>query len=240
MTDRVVDVRGRKVQVAEIGSGPPVVYLHGFADVHGAQKDWLPFHRALAQGCRLIAPAHPGCAGSDENEDIDVVEDVAFHTLELLDALGLDKVTLVGTCIGGWIAAEMAVRYRERIDRLALIGPTGLFIPGKPIGDIFWEIQPVDGVVQDLIVAAVDFGRARCDKLGRRIKVGPIDQKHQRVEHAGIRESMSDSSADHSVVLEVRQTLDILAQVERPQVHVEHLPAQRLRFILASQRFERS
>lgn len=147
MTDRVVDVRGRKVQVAELGSGPPVVYLHGFADVHGAQQNWLPFHRALAQKCRLIAPAFPGCAGSDENADIDVVEDVAFHTLEVLDALGLDEVTLVGTCIGGWVAAEMAVRYRERIAKLALIGATGLFVPGKPIGDIFWEVQPVDGTL---------------------------------------------------------------------------------------------
>ncbi|MGE0747398.1 MAG: alpha/beta fold hydrolase, partial [Rhodospirillales bacterium] len=147
MTDRVVDVRGRKVQVAELGSGPPVVYLHGFADVHGAQQDWLPFHRALAQKCTLIAPAFPGCAGTDEDPGIEGAEDVAFHTLEVLDALDLGEVTLVGTCIGGWVAAEMAVRYRERISKLVLIGATGLFVPGKPIGDIFWEVQPVDGTL---------------------------------------------------------------------------------------------
>jgi pimeloyl-ACP methyl ester carboxylesterase len=50
-------------------------------------------------------------------------------------------VNLAGTCFGGWIAAELAVRHPERIQKLALVGASGLFIPGKPIGDLFWEIQ---------------------------------------------------------------------------------------------------
>ena len=137
---------GRKVSVAEIGSGAPIVYLHGFADVHAASVGWLPFHAALAQSGRLMAPAHPGCGDSDEDESIDAIEDVVFHYLEVLDALGIDHCTLVGTCFGGWVAAELAVRHRERFDRLVLIGASGLFVPGEPIGDLFWEIQPQNGV----------------------------------------------------------------------------------------------
>jgi len=128
-------------EIRETGQGRPLLYLHGFADVHAAAVGWLPFHEELAKSWRVIAPAHPGCAGSDEDESIDNIDDVAFRYIELLDEMELDRVNLAGTCFGGWIAAELAVRHPERVSRLALIGASGLFIPGKPIGDLFWEIQ---------------------------------------------------------------------------------------------------
>ena len=111
MSARSVNVRGRKVAVIEAGAGQPLVYLHGFADVHGVAADFQPFHRRLAEAARVIAPAHPGCAGSDELEDGCAIDDVLFHYLELLDALGLERFDLVGHCAGGWIAAELAVRH---------------------------------------------------------------------------------------------------------------------------------
>ena len=77
--------------VAEAGAGDPLIYLHGFADIHGSSDDWLPFHRALAAGVRVLAPAHPGCNASAENEDIDTIEDVVFHYLQVLDAIGIDQ-----------------------------------------------------------------------------------------------------------------------------------------------------
>jgi pimeloyl-ACP methyl ester carboxylesterase len=130
-----------KIDIRETGKGEPLIYLHGFADIHAASVGWLPFHEELAKSFRLIAPAHPGCAGSDEDESIENIDDVAFRYVEILDELKLDRVNLAGTCFGGWIAAELAVRHPERVNRLALIGASGLFIPGKPIGDLFWEIQ---------------------------------------------------------------------------------------------------
>jgi pimeloyl-ACP methyl ester carboxylesterase len=141
----VLDVRGRKVAVLEAGAGAPLVYLHGFADMHGVAADFQPFHQRLAQAARIIAPAHPGCAGSDELESSGI-DDVVFHTLEVLDALGLDRFDLVGHCVGGWIAAELAVRHPEKVARLILIGACGLFVPGEPIGDVFMHAQPERGV----------------------------------------------------------------------------------------------
>jgi pimeloyl-ACP methyl ester carboxylesterase len=130
-----------KIDIRETGNGTPLVYLHGFADIHAASLGWLPFHEELAKSFRLIAPAHPACAGSEEDESIENIDDVAFRYIEVLDQLKLERVNLAGTCFGGWIAAELAVRHPERIQRLALIGASGLYIPGKPIGDLFWEIQ---------------------------------------------------------------------------------------------------
>jgi hypothetical protein len=53
-TKKEIDVRGRKVALIEAGSGPPLVYLHGFADVHGVAGELLPFHQGLVQNHRLL------------------------------------------------------------------------------------------------------------------------------------------------------------------------------------------
>ena len=145
MSGRHLDVNGRKVWILESGGGPPLVYLHGFADVHSVKEDWLPFHEHLARKARVIAPAHPGCAQSDENQDIDTIEDVVFHYLEVLDLLKLTQFDLVGSCVGGWIAAEIAVRHPEKINKLVLIGATGLFVEKALIGDVFMMAQPERG-----------------------------------------------------------------------------------------------
>jgi pimeloyl-ACP methyl ester carboxylesterase len=141
-----LNVQGRKIAFIRAGSGTPLLYLHGFADVHGASAGLMPFHERLAKSFDLIAPAHPGCADSDERDDLDSVQDVVEEYLDLVDALGLDGVNLVGSGVGGWIAAAMAVRAPARMKKLALIGPTGLFVSGRPIADIFWVAQPEDGL----------------------------------------------------------------------------------------------
>jgi pimeloyl-ACP methyl ester carboxylesterase len=140
-----VAVNGFDVAVAEIGAGEPLLYLHGFADLHGSRADWLPFHHRLAADLRVIAPAHPGCNGSAAIEEIDTIEDVVFRYLEVIDALGLATFHLAGASIGGWIAAELAVRVPERVRSLSLVGATGLFVPGHPIADLFMAVQPANG-----------------------------------------------------------------------------------------------
>ena len=105
----------------------------------------MPFHEKLAQHASVIAPAHPGCAQTDENKDIDIIEDVVFHYLEVLDALKLTQFDLVGSCVGGWIAAEIAARHPEKVRKLVLIGATGLFVEGALIGDVFMMAQPEYG-----------------------------------------------------------------------------------------------
>lgn len=145
MSARTLDLHGQAVQLLEEGEGEPLLYLHGFADVHGVVDQWLPFHEQLLAGRRLIAPAHPGCADSGGIHDVDSVEDVVLHYAELVDALGLARVDVVGTCVGGWLAAEFAVRYPDRVRRLVLVGATGLHVPGAPIGDLFMLSQAKNG-----------------------------------------------------------------------------------------------
>jgi pimeloyl-ACP methyl ester carboxylesterase len=164
VSGRLLEVNGRRIALLESGDGAPLLYLHGFVDVHSIRESWMPFHQQLAARARVIAPAHPGCAETDENKDIDAIEDVVFHYLELMDALDLPRFDLVGSCVGGWIAAEIAARHPEKIRRLVLIGATGLFVEGSLIGDVFMMAQPERGSsyagLRQMLFASHDHPRA--------------------------------------------------------------------------------
>jgi len=148
------------VQIYRAGTGTPVLYLHGIMDLHSAQGEPFPFHRQLAERFAVTAPAHPGCGDSGGIAQVTEIEDLAFHYLDLLDALGIAEANVVGYCLGGWIAAELAVRNPERVGRLVLIDAPGLRVPGAPIGDVFMMSQPRDGVVfrelRELLFAEAD------------------------------------------------------------------------------------
>jgi len=151
MTLRMVDVRGKKVELLESGAGEPVLYLHDMWDLHTAQGGMFPFHEQLSSKFKMLAPAHPGCGESDSIKSIGDMDDLAFHYLDVLDALGLRSAAIVGVGLGGWIATEIAVRNPERVSRLALVGAAGLQRPGAQIADIFMYSQHRDGgIMRDL------------------------------------------------------------------------------------------
>ena len=103
----------------------------------GFTRMWLPLYERLSQSVDLIAPEHPGFGETEMPEWLDGFDDLVIHYDSLLDALGLDRVHVVGYSLGGWIAAELAVFHPRRLASLTLITPIGLRIPGKPIGDLF-------------------------------------------------------------------------------------------------------
>jgi pimeloyl-ACP methyl ester carboxylesterase len=129
----LVDLAGRKTQVRHGGEGPPFVYLHSAL----GECVWLPFLEAWSKRFEVYAPAHPGFASSEGFDQIDTVEDMAFHYLDLFDALGLEQVNLGGVSLGGWIAVEFATRWPERVRRLWLADAPGLWIDGQPLFDLF-------------------------------------------------------------------------------------------------------
>jgi len=130
---RVVDLNGRKVQIMEGGEGEPLVYLHS---AYG-ENLWVPFHEKLSERFRVIAPAHPGFAQSEGLDDIDSMEDMVFHYLDLFDYLGLERVNLAGVSLGGWIAAEFATRYPDRVGRLVIAASAGIWLNEHPMTDLF-------------------------------------------------------------------------------------------------------
>src|SRR5262245_22783559 len=132
-----VTVVGRPTVLMHGGDGPPFVYLHSTL---GESFRWLPFYQAWTKRFTVYVPTHPGFGKSGGIDQIDTIEDLAFHYVELFDALGLEEVILGGVSLGGWIAAEFAVRWPERVKRLWLSGAPGLWVDEQPLPDLFREM----------------------------------------------------------------------------------------------------
>jgi pimeloyl-ACP methyl ester carboxylesterase len=128
-----LEVRGGSIQILRGGEGPPLLFLHAT----GGAGTWLPFHGLLARRFEVIAPDHPGFGGSDDLPEVEAIDDLVYHYLDVLDRLGLERVKVVGGSLGGWIAAELAVHSPERVERLALLGAAGLRVPGHMATDMF-------------------------------------------------------------------------------------------------------
>jgi pimeloyl-ACP methyl ester carboxylesterase len=139
-----LELGGGSIHVLRGGEGPPLLFLHAA----GGAGAWHPFHGLLARHFEVLAPDHPGFGGSDDLPEVEAMDDLVYHYLEVLDRLGLERVNVVGGSLGGWIAAELAVHSPERIDKLALLGAVGLRIPGHMATDLF--LMTPDQVVATL------------------------------------------------------------------------------------------
>jgi pimeloyl-ACP methyl ester carboxylesterase len=82
-------------------------------------------------------PEHPGFGTLENAGTIRDVADMAMYYLDFLDGLDTERVNVVGNSLGGWIAAEVAVRNCARINTLTLISPAGVRVKGVPMGDNF-------------------------------------------------------------------------------------------------------
>ncbi len=142
-TERTVKVAGRKLRLLEGGSGAPLLLLHHSTGNPG----WLPFYDQLARSFQVIGPDLPGYGQSERPEWARDPRDIAVLAGRLLDKLGVDRVTLVGLGLGGFIAAELATMEPRRVTNLVLIGAAGL--------------QPNDGEILDqMLVDYVDYVKA--------------------------------------------------------------------------------
>jgi pimeloyl-ACP methyl ester carboxylesterase len=111
-----------------------LLYLHSAM----GEATWqTPHLNALAERVELFAPAHPGFLSSEGLDEIRDVEDLVYHYLAYLDAKGWDSVAVMGVSLGGWIAAELAARYPERVSKLVLVSSVGIWLREKPIADLF-------------------------------------------------------------------------------------------------------
>ncbi len=122
-----------KIRLLRGGKGAPLLYLHGA----GGGGVWQPFMERLSQRFEVFAPEHPGFGASDTPDWLDNIGDLAYFYLDFIEKFGLSGVTLVGSSIGGWTAAELAVRSCAKLKSLVLSAPAGIHVKGLHKGDIF-------------------------------------------------------------------------------------------------------
>ena len=124
---------GGQVHLFRGGAGAPVLFLHAA----GGAGTWLEFHELLARRFEVFAPDHPGFGKSDDLPEVEAMDDLVYHYLDVIERLGLDRPHVVGGSFGGWIAAELAVAAPHAIGSLVLLGAAGLRLPDHPVADLF-------------------------------------------------------------------------------------------------------
>jgi pimeloyl-ACP methyl ester carboxylesterase len=131
--DGKLKVRDLELETFHRGSGPPLLLLHGGG---GALDPSGEFLNLLAGHFEVIAPSHPGFGHSALPDLFDSIDDLAYVYLDLLEQYDLHDVILMGFSLGGWIAAEVAVRCAYRLAQLILAGPVGIKAGDRETRDI--------------------------------------------------------------------------------------------------------
>ncbi len=128
-----LDVAGKKTQLTMGGEGPPLLYLHSA----GGETDWMPFHAELAKHFKVYLPAHPGFALSGGLEEVRDIHDMVWHYVDLIAALKLERVPIVGFSLGAWLAMELAVLRPRLVSELVLVNAAGVRVENARMAELF-------------------------------------------------------------------------------------------------------
>jgi len=120
---RSTSVAGARVNYVEMGTGSPLVFVHGLA---GCWQNWLENIPHFARRHRVIAVDLPGFGGSELPLDDVTIPGYGRFVDAFLGAIGVERAPLVGNSMGGFIAAEVAVSHPSRVEKLALVSAAGL------------------------------------------------------------------------------------------------------------------
>ncbi len=130
MSPVTVTLHGHELSYLDSGSGPAVLFIHG---ILGSQRQWLRLIDRLDDNDRVIVPDLFGHGASDKPVGDYSLGAHAGTLRDLLDHLGVDRVTLVGHSLGGGIAMQFLYLFPERVDRLVLVSSGGLGREVSPI-----------------------------------------------------------------------------------------------------------
>ena len=120
-----VVIDGRQVNYVELGSGPVLLLVHGLG---AAWQCWVENIPEFARDHRVIAMDLPGFGWSEMPEGDISIEYYGQWLGRFADALGVQSASVVGNSMGGFIAAEVAIRRPELVERLSLVSAA-----------IFWQ-----------------------------------------------------------------------------------------------------
>ncbi|MFZ2326915.1 MAG: alpha/beta fold hydrolase [Rhodoferax sp.] len=127
----------------DIGTGFPVLLIHGSGPGVSAWANWRLTIPVLAVGRRVIAPDMVGFGFSERPQGMRYnMANWVAQAIGLLDALKIEQADLVGNSFGGGLALALAIRHPERVRRLVLMGAAGVSFPITAGLDAVWGYQP--------------------------------------------------------------------------------------------------
>jgi pimeloyl-ACP methyl ester carboxylesterase len=159
---RWVTVADRPVSVIEMGEGPAMVFVHGLS---GSWPNWLEQLPVFANDHRVIAMDLPGFGHSPMPTEPITISAYARTLDVLLETLGVSAATLVGNSMGGFVSAELAIAYPQRVERLVLVSAAG--ISTYRHRDVE-RIEPYLRRVAPIVAVYTGWTAARSDWVARR------------------------------------------------------------------------
>jgi pimeloyl-ACP methyl ester carboxylesterase len=122
---RDVEIASRRVRYVDLGEGdgPPFLLVHGLS---GNWQNWLENIPRLAAERRVVALDLPGFGQSDDPAERITMPRYGRAVNELAETLDLGEVVLVGNSMGGFVAAETAIQFPARVERLVLVSAAGI------------------------------------------------------------------------------------------------------------------
>jgi pimeloyl-ACP methyl ester carboxylesterase len=159
---RWVLLDGQPVNTIEIGEGPPLVFVHGLA---GSWPNWLEQLPVFAAERRVVALDLPGFGHSPLPHEPISISGYARLLDRLLDQLGVDAAAVVGNSMGGFISAELAIAFPQRVERLVLISAAGVSTYNEP-----HTVRAVPALrrLERILAATTAWSAARSETLSRR------------------------------------------------------------------------
>jgi pimeloyl-ACP methyl ester carboxylesterase len=129
MTTTIRTDGGVGLAVERTGQGPPFLMVHGFT---GAKEDFADHAPRFAEHAQVVLFDHRGHGASEKTHDVAAysLDRLAADTIEVADALGLERFTLLGHSMGGMVARRLVLAHPERVDALVLMDTS----PGAPPG----------------------------------------------------------------------------------------------------------
>lgn len=156
-----VEINGIEIELSVRGRGRPLLFLHPEIGFDRAE----PALAALAQGAQLIAPTHPHYGRAKAPSNFNSIDDIAYLYLDLLEKYDLRDVAVVGLGIGGWIAAEIAIKSTARLSHLVLVDAFGIKVGDRDARDIFDMYFITDVELQKFLYADESIAKRDLTKL---------------------------------------------------------------------------
>ena len=134
---------GIRTNYHDLGSGFPVLMIHGSGPGVSAWANWRLVMPELAKRARVIAPDMAGFGFSERRDDFRYDMDLwVGQAVGLLDALDIAQADVVGNSFGGALALALAIRHPQRVRRLVLMGSVGVPFPITEGLDAVWGYTP--------------------------------------------------------------------------------------------------
>jgi pimeloyl-ACP methyl ester carboxylesterase len=159
---RWVILDGQPVNVIELGEGPPVVFVHGLS---GSWPNWLEQLPVFAASHRVVTFDLPGFGHSPMPSERISISGYARLLDRLLGTLEIDAAAVVGNSMGGFISAELAIRFPQRVERLVLVSAAGISTFEHRFGT---RAVPILQRAERILAATAAWTASRSEMVARR------------------------------------------------------------------------